>query len=142
MTTECHATDGLTLEAKMKLQEQLFRKIKAQGKSIKTAETYWHYCEDYLLRLKHKSGNWIHPSKAGRLEIEEWLSYLANEKHVSKNSQNTALQAVLYLCPVSAGTPDRTPEVYRPLHPNKPCLLVVVRFHRVAELLIDRFANG
>lgn len=97
MTTECHATDGLTLEAKMKLQEQLFRKIKAQGKSIKTAETYWHYCEDYLLRLKHKSGNWIHPSKAGRLEIEEWLSYLANEKHVSKNSQNTALQAVLYL---------------------------------------------
>ena len=54
----------------MKLQEQLFRKIKAQGKSIKTAETYWHYCEDYLLRLKHKSGNWIHPSKAGRLEIE------------------------------------------------------------------------
>lgn len=69
MTTECHATDGLTLEAKMKLQEQLFRKIKAQGKSIKTAETYWHYCEDYLLRLKHKSGNWIHPSKAGRLTV-------------------------------------------------------------------------
>ena len=32
----------------MKLQEQLFRKIKAQGKSPKTAETYWHYCEDYL----------------------------------------------------------------------------------------------
>ena len=154
MTTECHATDGLTLEAKMKLQEQLFRKIKAQGKSIKTAETYWHYCEDYLLRLKHKSGNWIHPSKAGRLEIEEWLSYLANEKHVSKNSQNTALQAVLYLYREILGVsiqnvsamrskrPVHTPEVYRPLHPNKPCLLVVVRFHRVAELLIYRFANG
>jgi hypothetical protein len=52
----------------MKLEEQLFRKIKAQGKSIKTAETYWHYCEDYLLRLKHKNGDWLHPSKAGRPE--------------------------------------------------------------------------
>lgn len=97
MTTERHAKDGLTLEAKMKLQEQLFRKIKAQGKSIKTAETYWHYCEDYLLLLKRNSGDWLHPSKAGRPEIEKWLTYLANEKHVSKNSQNTALQAVLYL---------------------------------------------
>ena len=43
----------------MKLKEQLFKKIKAQGKSIKTAETYWHYCEDYLLRLKLKSGDWF-----------------------------------------------------------------------------------
>jgi hypothetical protein len=58
-------------KTEMKLQEQLFRKIKTQGKSIKTAETYWHYCEDYLLRLKHNSGDWVHPSKAGRAEIEE-----------------------------------------------------------------------
>ena len=37
------------------------------------------------------------PFESWKTEIEEWLSYLANEKHVSKNSQNTALQAVLYL---------------------------------------------
>lgn len=81
----------------MKLKEQLFRKIKTQGKSPKTAETYWNYCEEYLLWLKRKNGDWVHPSKAGRCEIEDWLTYLANTKHISKNSQNTALQAVLYL---------------------------------------------
>lgn len=97
MTEDSRQGRSFLRKTKMKLQEQLFRKIKAQGKSIKTAETYWHYCEDYLLRLKHNSGDWVHPSKAGRTEIEEWLTYLANEKHVSKNSQNTALQSVLYL---------------------------------------------
>ena len=81
----------------MSLKEDLFRKIKQQGKSIKTAETYWHYCESYLRRLKHNAGDWVHPQKAGRPEIEEWLSHLANDCHVSKNSQNTALQSVLYL---------------------------------------------
>jgi len=84
-------------EAEMKLKEQLERKIKLQGKSPETAETYWHYCQDYLLRLKELEGDWLHPSKAGRPQIEEWLTHLASDRNVSKNTQNTALQSVLYL---------------------------------------------
>ncbi len=80
----------------MKLREQLERKIKLQGKSPKTAETYWKYCEDYLLYLRQRSGQWVHPSQAGRSEIEAWLTHLA-VNNCAKNTQNTALQAVLYL---------------------------------------------
>jgi integron integrase len=83
---------------KMQLKEELRRKIKAQGKSPKTWETYWHYCEDFIKWLRDQNGGtWVHPKDVGRDEIEGWLSWLANHKHVSKNSQNTALQALLYL---------------------------------------------
>ena len=81
----------------MKLREQLERKIKAEGKSVKTYETYWHYCEDYLLWLKNHRGCWTHPKDAGRSEVEQWLSWMANDRHCAKSSQNTALQSVLYL---------------------------------------------
>lgn len=81
----------------MKLKEQLERKIKAEGKSLKTFETYWHYCEDYFLWLKNAKGCWTHPKDAGRSEVEQWLSWMANDRHCAKSSQNTALQSVLYL---------------------------------------------
>jgi integron integrase len=81
----------------LKLKEQLQRRIKAQGKSPKTFSTYWYYCEDFLRFLHKQTGNWVHPSKAGRPEVEQWLSAMANDHAAAKNSQNTALQAVLYM---------------------------------------------
>ena len=82
----------------MKLKEQMLRKIKAQGKSYKTFETYWHYCEQFLVYLRDRNnGSWLHPDQAGRPEIESWLSHMANNLNAAKSSQNTALQSVLYL---------------------------------------------
>ena len=80
----------------MKLQEQMERKIKLQGKSKNTFETYWAYCADYLKFLRESKGGWVHPKDAGRSEIEQWLTAMA-VKNCAKNTQNTALQAVLYL---------------------------------------------
>jgi integron integrase len=92
------AQDVLLQSGKMKLEEQLRQKIRAQGLSPKTFETYWHHCEKYLRYLRRiNNGEWMRPESAGRQEIEDWLSHLANNEHVAKNSQNTALQAVLYV---------------------------------------------
>lgn len=83
----------------MKLQEQMRQKIKLQGKSVNTFETYWKYCAEFI---KHLNRNrpvkelWKHPKDAGRVEIEAWLTSLA-VGNCAKNTQNTALQAVLYL---------------------------------------------
>jgi integron integrase len=83
----------------MKLQEQMRQKIKLQGKSAKTFETYWKYCAEYI---RHVNRNqpvkelWKHPKDAGRSEIEAWLTSMA-VGNCAKNTQNTALQAVLYL---------------------------------------------
>lgn len=80
----------------MKIQEQLQRKIKLQGKSPKTFETYWKYCLEFLRFLKQNQGDWVHPASVGREEIEQWLTAMA-VNHSAKSTQNTALQAVLYL---------------------------------------------
>jgi integron integrase len=80
----------------MKLKEQLHQKIKLQGKSPKTFETYWKYCFEFLQFLKSESGDWVHPASAGRPEIERWLTTMAISGR-AKNTQNTALQSVLYL---------------------------------------------
>lgn len=82
----------------MTLENQMRQKIKTQGKSQKTFETYWQWCVDFLkFQRSQNGGQWVHPSQCGRDEIEAWLTWLANHRHVSKSSQNTALQSVLYL---------------------------------------------
>lgn len=82
----------------MTLKQDLFERIKLQGKSPKTAETYWHYCEEYFQFLKKQNhGVWLHPKECGRDQVEAWLTWMANVSNVSKNTQNTALQAILYL---------------------------------------------
>jgi len=83
----------------MKLQEQMRQKIKLQGKSAKTFETYWQYVTEFIKYLKsaNPSGDWVDPKSVGRHEIEQWLTHKATAQHCSKNTQNTALQAVLYL---------------------------------------------
>lgn len=83
----------------MKLSEQMRQKIKLQGKSPKTFETYWKYCSEYIKHLNRKQTCkelWTHPQDAGRAEIEQWLTDMA-VGNCSKNTQNTALQSVLYL---------------------------------------------
>lgn len=81
----------------MKLEQQLKEKIKQQGKANSTYETYWHWCGKYIRHLKTHYGHWKHPKECGRLDVERWLSFMANTERIGKNSQNVALQGVLYL---------------------------------------------
>jgi integron integrase len=81
----------------MKLEEQMRQKIKLQGKSPKTFGTYWKYSFEFLRYLRNANGGeWVHPSTVGRTEIEQWLTKMA-VGGCAKSTQNTALQAVLYL---------------------------------------------
>jgi integron integrase len=81
----------------MKLLEQMKAKIKLQGLSPKTYDTYALYCEEFFRFLAKRSGGWVHPKEAGRSEIEAWLTHKATVEHCAKSTQNTALQSVLYL---------------------------------------------
>ena len=38
-----------------------------------------------------------HPAEMGGVEVEQFLSYLANERHASSATQNQALSAILFL---------------------------------------------
>ena len=81
----------------MKLEEQLRKKIRAQGKADSTADCYWGHVKAFLLFAKEKRGVWVHPKDMGRRQVEIWLSHLANDKDLAANSQNQAFSALCYL---------------------------------------------
>jgi len=79
------------------LIDEVKAKCKVLGYSPKTCETYWHWMRLFLLHERNLRGEWIHPTKLGREEIERYLTHLAVNQHVSPNTQNLALQGILFL---------------------------------------------
>ena len=80
-----------------KLIDQVRDKCRLKNYSQKTFITYWNWCEQFLKFHRNRSGQWVHPSKMGREEIEQFLTHLAVTKNVSANTQNLAFQAVLFM---------------------------------------------
>jgi integron integrase len=80
-----------------KLIEQVRAKCRMKNYSPKTFATYWHWCEQFLKFHRIQSGQWVHPSKMGRVEIEQFLTNMAVKRSVSANTQNLAFQAILFL---------------------------------------------
>ena len=81
----------------MRLEDQLRRTIRRQGKADSTADTYWHHIKKFLLFAKQKRGDWVHPKDMGRHQVEVWLSHLANDQDLAANSQNVAFSSICYL---------------------------------------------
>ena len=47
--------------------------------------------------IKRRDGDWVHPSKLVKDDVEQWLSSMANDRRVSASTQNQALQSVCFL---------------------------------------------
>lgn len=81
----------------MRLEEQLRRAIRSQGKADSTADVYWYHVERFLIFAKQKRGQWVHPKDMGERQVEIYLSHLANDLDLAANSQNQAFSAICYL---------------------------------------------
>lgn len=81
----------------MKLKQQLYEKIRSEGKDRKTADAYWGWIRRFLIYAEKKRGVWVHPKDMGRPQVEHFLSYLANVENVAPSTQNQALSALCYL---------------------------------------------
>ncbi len=76
----------------------LNNKIIREGKSLRTAKSYIGWCKQYIGWLKAQNGGeYLHPNQAGSAEVEAFLTHLAVEQNVSKNTQNQAFYGLLYL---------------------------------------------
>lgn len=76
----------------MKLLDQVKTKIRFMHYSPNTEITYVSWIKQYILFHQKK-----HPADMGKLEIEQFLSYLASEKKVAASTQNQAFNALLFL---------------------------------------------
>jgi site-specific recombinase XerD len=75
-----------------KLLDQLRDAIRIKHYSYSTEKTYVHWAKRYILFHNKR-----HPAEMGTPEIEAFLAYLAQERHVAASTQNQALSALLFL---------------------------------------------
>lgn len=75
-----------------KLLDQVRDAIRTRHYSYRTEEAYVGWIRRFIL-FHHKR----HPAEMGKVEIEQFLTALAVERHVSASTQNQALAAVLFL---------------------------------------------
>ena len=77
---------------KPKLLDQVCHAIRVKNYSYRTEKAYVHWIRRYILHFEKR-----HPAEMGRMEVEEFLRYLAVEGNVAASTQNQALSALLFL---------------------------------------------
>ncbi len=77
---------------KKKLLDLVRDKIRFKHYSYSTERTYIHWIKQYIF-FHHKK----HPVEMGKIEIENFLTFLATTKKVSPTTQNQAFSALLFL---------------------------------------------
>ncbi len=77
---------------KPKLLELVRRALRVKHYSYQTEKTYIQWIKKYIYYHNLK-----HPKDMGKHEIGEFLTHLANERHVSPATQNQALCSLLFL---------------------------------------------
>jgi integron integrase len=79
------------------LETALRETIRTQGNSDNTADCYWEWIEKYLRWHAKRASRWIDPKEMGKMEVEAYLTWLANEQRVSASTQNQAFSALCFL---------------------------------------------
>ena len=72
--------------------ESIRRTMRLRGYSIRTEQSYLYWIKSYIRFHKR-----LHPSKMGKDEIVEYLSYLASDRQVTSNTQRIALNSLMFL---------------------------------------------
>ena len=82
----------LSVAPKPKLLDQVRHVLRFRHYSYQTEKTYVHWIKRFIV-FHHKR----HPREMGKAEVEQFLTALAVERHVSAATQNQALHALLFL---------------------------------------------
>ena len=78
--------------SKPKLLEQVNEQIRLRHYGHRTEKTYILWIKKYIYYHQKR-----HSAEMSSSEINNFLSYLASEKHVAASTQNQALNAILFL---------------------------------------------
>ena len=90
-TTSSILNDGFG-PAKPKLLDRVRWHLRVKHYSIRTEESYVDWIRRFIVFHGKR-----HPDQMGEEKIADFLSHLANERHVSASTQNQAFSALLFL---------------------------------------------
>ncbi|EGM76809.1 integron integrase [Rheinheimera sp. A13L] len=78
--------------AKSAFLQAVSEDIRLRGYSIRTEHSYLYWIKSFILFHQKK-----HPQEMGAEEVKNFLSWLANQRHVAVNTQKVALNALVFL---------------------------------------------
>ncbi len=91
-TAPAAATSGAAVASPPKLLDQVQARLRLKHYSLRTEAAYIGWIRRFILFHRKR-----HPKELGKLEVEAFLSHLANVGRVSASTQNQALAACLFL---------------------------------------------
>ena len=119
---------------KPKLLDRLRSAIRTRHYSIRTEEAYTSWVKRFILFHNKR-----HPRDMGEKEINQFLSYLAEEKNVASSTQNQALCAIIFLykhvLKIEIG------DLGDLARAKKPKRLPVVLSHREIKAILDKLSG-
>jgi integron integrase len=118
-----------------KLLDQVRQILRTKHYSYRTEQTYIDWIKRFIL-FHHKR----HPRDMGSDEVQAYITYLANERHVAASTQNQALSAIMFLYKyVLQQELDLPTEILRP---GRPVRLPTVLSHPEAMAVISRMKGA
>jgi integrase len=88
---------GTPLLQSARLLDQVRERVRYLHYSLKTEKAYLYWIRFFIRWCTTQSGVMRHPRDLGVIEVEAFLSMLANERKVSVSTHNQALSALLFL---------------------------------------------
>ena len=86
------STEHLPTSSQPRLMDQVRNSIRAKHYSIRTEQAYVAWILKYVYFHRKR-----HPREMGEAEINQFLTYLSVDRHVSASTQNQALCAIIFL---------------------------------------------
>lgn len=83
---------SFSAKSKPKLLEQVRNAVRTRHYSLRTEEAYVRWIKRFILFHGKR-----HPRDMGVREVQQFLTYLAVERHVAASTQSQALSAILFL---------------------------------------------
>ena len=125
--------------------DSIRERVRLKHYSIRTEEAYVGWAKKYILFHNKR-----HPSEMGKLEMEQFLTYLAVEQKVSASTQNQALAALIFMYKeVLQIEPPWVENVVRAKKPKRlPVVLTKIEIQRLfsklssSQLLYARLMYG
>jgi integrase len=112
----------------VRFMDQLRRRMRDSGYAWKTEKTYIHWIRRFIIFHNKK-----HPQTLSATHVEQYLSYLGNERQCSPATQRIALNALVYLFVKFMGIKLELLN-YRKANPKRR-LPVVLTHHEVMQIL-------
>jgi integron integrase len=117
-----------------KLLDQVRQSIRTKHYSLRTENTYVEWIKRFILFHKKR-----HPKEMGVDEVQEYITYLANERQVAASTQNQALSAILFLYKYVLQKEIVFPSDI--IRPGKPERLPTVLSHAEAMSVIEHLVG-